>query len=233
MAAKDPRDRADKELRDEIIKLCGDSGALDALIDLVERGLDAVTKDETVKDIPVIGTIVRLARTGIGIRDFLFLKKLSKFLQDLQAVSDEKREAYISKLQTSERERLKVGEHLLLLLDRFENMEKPSYLARAFLAYLSGEISLDEFVRLSFVIDRCFISDLRIITNIEPEVELPPHVSTILAACGVLELTAVPTIKGPHHREQIETEALENSRSGSRYELTALGYLARRVLLTD
>ncbi len=216
---------------ESLLGILVDSGLSDELIDAVDAGIDAVVDNEIVERLPIVGLLVKLTKVGLGFREYLFLKKLARFLFHLRDVNQEEREQYVARIQASPDERKRLGEHLILLLDRFEDVTKPEYLARGFEAYLQGTITLDEFMRLSLVVDRCYLEDLEAIRGMKGEVEIPPHVATPLASCGVLEPTGFPSLRGPRHEENLYTEAIAESRSGARYQLTALGAVAKRILL--
>jgi len=49
-------------------------------IDLSEVALDSLTDNEIIKDIPVVGTFVRLARATMSIPDRIFAKKVERFI---------------------------------------------------------------------------------------------------------------------------------------------------------
>ena len=64
----------------------------DLLIDLSESGLDAVTENEIIKDIPIISTVVSLYKIGHSLRDRSYIKKLEAFLREIsKGTVDEKK----------------------------------------------------------------------------------------------------------------------------------------------
>jgi len=121
--------------------------------DAAEVALDAILDDGFVKDIPIIGGIYKLAKAGISIRDRLFAKRVLKFLVAMDKIPDSERVAQIQRLASDADERQRIGEQLILLLERLNDMRKPELLARAFCAYLENKIDRTQFQALAQVID--------------------------------------------------------------------------------
>jgi len=49
----------------------------------LELGIDSILEQGLLREIPVVSTLTGLIRIGVGVRDYLFLKKLLAFLQQL------------------------------------------------------------------------------------------------------------------------------------------------------
>lgn len=131
--------------------------------DIAEVGLDTILSDGLLKDIPVLGTAVRLATIVLGVRDALFLRKVATFIKEVEtgAEEDQARKDFKSALSENSSEAKRTGETLLLILDRCNDFEKPTILAKVFLAFLSKKITFQEFRRLAAAIDAAFVEDLR------------------------------------------------------------------------
>jgi hypothetical protein len=142
-----------------------DDNSAQVLTDLSEVGLDSLLNEGIVRDIPILSNIVELAKAGISIRDWLFARKVASFLCGLQKTSSEQREAFCQKLQQNSNLRKRLGETLILLLERLDNLDKPQLLAKAFEAYMKEEITLEMFQRIASAIDIAFIEDLKKVTQ--------------------------------------------------------------------
>jgi hypothetical protein len=123
--------------------------------------LDGVTSIEALQNVPFLGSLVGLVKCGLGVREYLFMKKLARFLSSLSCVSDEDRSEFRDRVSQDKLFREKVGETILLLLERADDMEKTDLLGKAFAAFLSKAINLDQFKRMATGIDRCLVMDLR------------------------------------------------------------------------
>lgn len=148
------------EIRKAIIENSGD---------ILEYGIDFFTENEVVKDFPILGTIIKFGFTVKSISDRIFLKKIERFLFQFERLKEADIQKYISKT-LNDKERQKVGENLLLIIDRLSDLEKPTYLAICFYGYLNNRISLEIFLSLGQAIDSCHINDLHEFVN-NPEDE--------------------------------------------------------------
>ena len=68
---------------------------------------------------------------------------------------------FIEKLSKNKKFEQRVGEILILLLDRFEDIEKSTLLSKLFASYIKNEISFDEFHHLAKALDQCLLNDLK------------------------------------------------------------------------
>jgi hypothetical protein len=129
--------------------------------ELAEVGVDALVRDGVLRDVPIIGTLAGLCRVGITVRDWLFVKKLAQFLQALGDVPADQRAGMIVQLEADEDCGRKVGEEIVLLLDRLDSITKAVLMGRAFRAYCLGRIDAVMLQRMNHVIDRILERDLR------------------------------------------------------------------------
>lgn len=129
--------------------------------DILEYGIDFFTDNEVIKDFPVLGTIVKIGFTAKSISDKIFLKKIERFLISYQEISDVKKNELIIKIDLNKKERKKIGEALILLIDRISDLEKPYYIARCFSAYLNRRIDFENFMTLGNAIDLSHSLDLK------------------------------------------------------------------------
>jgi len=144
----------DMNINDSLWRSLVLSGELrDLSLEISEVALDAVMEEGIIKNIPILGSIYKIAQAGVNFRNNLFAKKILKFLTALDAVSQEERQAQIDRLEADPKERQKIGENLMLLLDKLSNMDKPQLLARAFQALLEAKITLAEFYSLANAVD--------------------------------------------------------------------------------
>jgi hypothetical protein len=63
----------------------------DVVFDLAEVALDSLLDEGVLKDLPTVGILAKLARAQQSIAEKLFLRKLLRFLAELQSVSPEER----------------------------------------------------------------------------------------------------------------------------------------------
>jgi hypothetical protein len=166
----------------------------DAVVDVAEAGLDQLLVDGPARDVPVLGTLIRLGATLGVVRDHLFARKVAKFLLRVSEIPGSERDKFISGLSVhSERKRL--GEILLLMLDRLDDMRKPDILAMLFREYLRGQLDLPTLQRLSRALEMMNCDSLPLLrafyATSPPEPGAPiSNFETLqdLAMCGLVRL---------------------------------------------
>jgi len=158
------------------------SDASGALVEVAEVGLDAALKEGVLRDIPVLGSLVGLAKAAGTVRDHLFAKKVARFLVALYDVPAQERAAFLNDHVSPEDQR-RLGDTILLLLDRADDFAKPPLLARLFAGYLKGEYGYGEFRSLATALDRLQLDMLHLLKmfyrdppgDVQPGDELLSH----------------------------------------------------------
>lgn len=147
----------DQSPEDSMLATLAASELPDVLADVAELGLDAELADGVLREIPVLGTLLRMARTAGVVRNHLFARKLARFLTGYQKVPRDERDRFIASLDDPN-ERHRVGTTLLLVLDRCDSMDKPQLIALLFAGVVSREIHLDTFQRFVASLERIHVS---------------------------------------------------------------------------
>jgi len=163
-------------LEEALVSSIAKPNLTDLASELAEVGLDHFLTDGVLRDIPVLGTLVGLYRTVGVIRDRLFAAKVIRFLIGLAEIPLDDRERFL-KEHAERTERQRLGETLVLLLDRLDDMQKPEALSRLFAAYVRGQYNLEMFRRLAMALDRISlssVSELRTFYRTEETVGLQP-----------------------------------------------------------
>lgn len=140
-----------------IVEAVGEAGT-DLAVDFAEMGIDRLL--ETGKDLPVVGTIRALLQAATGIRDQMFAKKVLNFLLGTKPISRKQRECFLRKVASSKRRR-KLGETLMLLLERAESYEKARLLGTVFAAFVKEKLTAEEMLTIARMVDAVDIDDLR------------------------------------------------------------------------
>lgn len=140
--------------------LCS-SNLKDVSIDLAELTLDSILKNEALKSIPVVKTLLSIIETTQNISNYLFLKKIVTFLTNVKKISAKKRKEMINKIDNSGEYKTKVGETLLNLLDNCDSTEKAAYLGTWFAAFFKGKILYGTFLCGAHIIEHVYLPDLK------------------------------------------------------------------------
>ena len=138
---------------------------LEAVLANIEVAADAITSNEAVAAIPVIGTAFKVCKALDDIRSRAFAAKLDAFVSAPDLVKPSVKDAIVELARSSPSEANKVGETLFLVLDRYIDLDKPVILAKVFVAYIDGVITAIELQRLAQAIDIAFAADLQSLTT--------------------------------------------------------------------
>jgi hypothetical protein len=125
--------------------------SLDLSIDYAELGFDEILTDGVLKEIPVIKTLVSIAKIGINIKERFFIKKLVTFLQEFHsgAISTKALNKFKAGFNNEPKYREKVTEQIMIFLDAQLTIDKSKILAKLFAAYVEGHYDWQHFLNLS------------------------------------------------------------------------------------
>jgi hypothetical protein len=149
------------------------SNLTDLSSDIGEVALDAFLKDGLLKEIPLVGTILKVAQLGMNIRDVIYLKKILRFIFNFEDTSETERIELIRKFDLDAKASLKFGEYLTTLLENIDSFEKADYVAKAFKAYLLGNIVYTELLRINHGISQLLLVNVKELTAFY---EIPKYV---------------------------------------------------------
>ena len=157
------------------------------LRDSLELVLDSsIVKEGVLRDIPFFNTIYNIYQSGVAMQQHLFIKKIEIFLRELSNVSSEERLKFVEWMDQNPKQKGEFGETLLLLIDRADSLEKPSILARLLRHHILGNISYDNAMRLSSIVDRVYIAILN-------------HLQTNPASLIVIKLVLIQVFLQKNH----------------------------------
>lgn len=137
-----------------LIKTVAKSPAGEAAIELAEAALDQGIAEGIVRDIPIFGVLAKLNQAKRSVADAIFIRKLIRFLNELNSVTVKDREKLLEKHPDGSEEQQVLGENLMLSLERLDNIKKPAILAKFFAAYIREQIDYLTFTRLASSLER-------------------------------------------------------------------------------
>lgn len=149
--------------------------------------LDGIIGSGALDGVPVLGTMVSIARTGSAIRDLVFQRKVLAFLASFGTETDPTaRQEFVRKIEEQDNGQ-RFGETILLLLERMDDLSKPVIVGRLMAAAARGDMLLKEALRLSRIVDRAFIEDLVLLPDlIDNKVQPDEIVADALFSVGLL-----------------------------------------------
>ena len=126
--------------------------------DYSELGLDSILDDGIVKDIPILRTLVGLAKIGFNVRDRIYIKKLMSFLAQVGQTTQGQREEFVNKSCNDVK---RFEEAVMLILEQADNMEKPILIGKIFKACILGIITYENALVLSSMVNKSLWQDLQ------------------------------------------------------------------------
>ena len=127
------------------------STSLDLGVEYAELGFDELLNDGILKEIPVIKTLVSVAKIGFNIKEKFFVKKVLTFLKEFHSgtISQVKLDEFRNKFNSDYKHREKVTEQIMVFLDVYLTNEKSKILAKLFKAHIEGYYDWEYFQSLS------------------------------------------------------------------------------------
>jgi hypothetical protein len=135
--------------------------ALELLLDGAEVAFKQTVENSLLKDVPIVGSLVKIYEIGASIRDHLYTAKVSKFLLCLDEVPEEDRARLRKSIRYGDGETERLAEKILLVIESQSDIEKSEIIANQFLAYLDSQINSQEFRRALDVTANCFLDDIK------------------------------------------------------------------------
>jgi hypothetical protein len=181
-----------KKLSETIEGSLVDSVRSDSLRDLVldagEVAIDSLVNDGVARDIPFFGMMVRGYQSVISIREGIFTRKLYKFLREISKSSKEMRENIMQEVADKKGGTVAAGTAILDLIDKLDADVKPELVGKLFNACADQLISVDDYLRLSDVISKIYLDDLRLLSDPHPSGLASVQQKNIFLANGLMSL---------------------------------------------
>ncbi len=136
----------------------------DISIDVVEQVIDNKITDEALSEVPIIKSLVAIRKVYKSYSDAIFVKKAMHVLLELSDIKCEDREKFILDLE----EDYESGtEKILMAIDKLDNYNKCKVYGRLCKLKINGKIDRGDFLRLTKIIQDCYLEDLDLITYVE------------------------------------------------------------------
>ncbi len=193
------------------------SGLGSIATDLGEVALDSFLIDGIAKDIPILGSLVGLYKSGVNIKEYIFRKKIEGLINNISKISADELSSFNAQFDNEPDYRVRVAEHLTIIIDRLDDLEKTKLLAKAFSGFVKSKINFEQFRRIARAIERCMIEDLKEVHNFERANDAHSEITYELAASGLIQLVQLPLTAS--------TEA------GGTYKITEFGELFVQIVL--
>lgn len=124
----------------------------DLTADLADSLINSILDGGVLEEIPIIGSILKIYRSGRSIKEKIFSKQLITFLNRTETVDQDKRAVFFEKINEEEKEKL--SSKILTLLEKEDEIQKSKWYATALNLYIENKIEYNEFYDLLYSIER-------------------------------------------------------------------------------
>lgn len=124
--------------------------------DALELGIDALLDDGVLKDIPMVGTAVKLYSTASKLHAYKVQKNILHFFQEYSRgnINESKREEFLVRFHEDKDYRREVLDVILLSLTKYNDSIQARVLANLIIAHINGLIDYRQLRACEFALDR-------------------------------------------------------------------------------
>jgi len=137
-----------------------DDNIKDLLTDNGEVLLDSLIDNEILKEIPILGSSLKILRGIQSIRDRAYLNKIKRFVDHLGEIDEKERKKLIDESTKDKKRRVKFGDAVFITIEQSDSLVKIEYLAIAFESFLNEELDESDLRLICHVINNSFTDDL-------------------------------------------------------------------------
>ena len=170
---------------------------------------------EEMKDFPWVGSLIKLGKVGKCFMDLKFVWKIGRFLKKSEDIEQEKKEAFLAKLDKKDRKRM--NEYLMHLLYTAEEDRKADVMGMVYRDRILGNIDNDMFLRLCSAVNKVYIDDVVKLKDYVTPNPKDDYISNNLYSSALLKLSDSESEDGGLY-------------IGVRYELNDIGRHLLRIL---
>lgn len=135
-----------------------DRPVLDLTMSTTELVMDLANKGDLLEAIPFANTVFKILKAKDSIADSIYANKLVGFIRGIGNLDENQKENLSNNLLKEDA--AKIGETLLLVLDRINDLDKPELLGFLFSCFASGQLNSEQLRRLVVSVDVAFSDDL-------------------------------------------------------------------------
>jgi len=150
-----------KKISENISTVLKDENLRDIATEFTEVFVDRNLIEGVLKELPGTNILIGAFKAYTSVQDALFINKLSAFLKEIKDIPLKEREEMIAEIDASPKNRIKLGEKLLYIVDKCDDPDKAQLTAILFKSIAKKAMDYDSFVRCAQVIQRCILSELK------------------------------------------------------------------------
>lgn len=131
------------------------------LSDIIEAFFDTKTENEFIKNLPVVGWLVKSVGVVDKIKTKFLVNKILIFLKNISSVSEEDLRSFEKKHLSNQKSIDKFYESLLISIDRLNHLDKSILISSLFKSLIHGKINAAFFLRSANIVESIYIEDLK------------------------------------------------------------------------
>ena len=150
-----------KQISTDLVASIGNSHLMQLTGDVMDTLISNTSESEVLKSVPVLGTCVALYKETKSIQHYLFTKKIYTFLTQLHDLNANEVYDLVYEIDNgTHKVQERLGEVLIGLIDRSDNIIITAYIAQLFRCYILKRISLDDFLEGARILNNISIKSL-------------------------------------------------------------------------
>lgn len=135
------------------------------------------------------GTLAGGLELALDIRDANFFRNYISYLYGLNGTSEKDREKFLNEVESVAKDYS--GNVIAGIISRIDNINKGAVLSRLTRAKMNEDISIEDFFRISAVVERIPYSDFKYLSAFKERNYIPGGVSELLLSAGALSQTGI------------------------------------------
>ena len=156
-----------KQMSTDLLASIGNSHIVQLAGDAIDTLISNTAESEVLKSVPVLGTCVALYKETKSIQTYLFTKKIYTFLTQLHDLNANEVYDMVYEIDNgTHKVQERLGEVLIGLIDRSDNIIITAYIAQLFRCYILKRISLDYFLEGARVLNHISIKSVHYFLSI-------------------------------------------------------------------
>lgn len=201
------------------------SGLFDLGNDITEIAIDSILNEGLLKEIPIIKTISTFYKTGKSIKDQFILRKIISFLNGCNGLSVKEAENFVQSFENEEMAK-EFGMRLLLLIDKADDIKKAELIGRLYILLLKREFDSKFYLRLCYMINKCFYDDILCLNFFEDEESILTSTNEVVDTIVLENLFSSGLIS----EYGFDGGDVSGKNSGTRYGLNDYGIQLKKIL---
>ena len=148
-----------KSLENALLDTLTDN-SIELTTEIGELTIDQFIDNELLRDIPFFSLFYKSFKTISGLKEAIFAMKVYKFLKEFEAIKLDDKQNFTQKISSDKKERTKIGQTLIIILDKLDELSKTQMIAKLFGAYIKSELTQSEFIHLCSIVQISYLDYL-------------------------------------------------------------------------